>query len=299
MGPAYWKYKHQSGFGIAADRDGNQFIIGSYDGDLAFENDGVVEQVITSTTGLDLFLARFDVEGVFDWAAEIESNTEVLGTGITALADGTSYVTGQYEGNVVLGVGEANDTRFYLDSNQRNSFFASYNSNGMLNWARTIRLIRDGNFYPTVESKGIAVHESGKVYAVGDFNGTIVFGEGEQNQTHVVVAPEDRNTSFVFVSKFDSDGDILWANKLGREGAISHGISVDYAGSVYVVGTFFETITFAEGEVNERTINSVGEYDLFLAKYLTDGTFAWATTAGGEGTDRAYDVVVDAHGSSL
>lgn len=62
----------------------------------------------------------------------------------------------------------------------------------------------------------------------------------------------------------------------------------DAAGNVYVLGEFRGTAYLAD-----RTVNSEGLVDLYVAKYTQDGDILWAVSAGGTSVDRGMDLVVD------
>jgi hypothetical protein len=50
-----------------------------------------------------------------------------------------------------------------------------------------------------------------------------------------------------------------------------------------VMGEFRGTIVFGQGESNQTSLNSVGQGDVFIAKYNTDGSLSWAKSGGGTG----------------
>jgi hypothetical protein len=89
-----------------------------------------------------------------------------------------------------------------------------------------------------------------------------------------------------------SIGDFMWIQNAGGPGldevtGICHGRD----GSVYISGHFYSPITFAAGQPNETQLISAGKQDMFVAKYHSDGRFAWAKSAGGIDWDAATDVV--------
>ncbi len=52
-----------------------------------------------------------------------------------------------------------------------------------------------------------------------------------------------------------------------------------------MTGYFRGSATFGEGEPNETVLVSDGNCDIFVARYNTDGTVAWAKRAGGTNND--------------
>ena len=72
---------------------------------------------------------------------------------------------------------------------------------------------------------------------------------------------------------------------------ISYGISVDDIGNSYITGVFIDTVSF-----NTDTIISVGEEDVFVAKYNTFGVLQWLKSFGGLGFDRGFAIKVSNNG---
>jgi hypothetical protein len=100
------------------------------------------------------------------------------------------------------------------------------------------------------------------------------------------------------VARYSTDGTLLWVRSLGgpKDDAV-RGITSDPEGNVYVCGTFTDTIIFNISDSDTVAFGSIGGIDMFAASYGPDGTFRWATTAGGTGEDMANDIVRHPDGS--
>ncbi|MBP6620416.1 MAG: SBBP repeat-containing protein [Leadbetterella sp.] len=86
---------------------------------------------------------------------------------------------------------------------------------------------------------------------------------------------------------------IAW--QLGsNETVSSSGIAKDFSGNIYVAGNFKGTGVF--GSTN---VNSVGDNDVFLAKYTSEGSLLWVRTAGSSAGDIATDISLDLSGNVL
>jgi len=95
----------------------------------------------------------------------------------------------------------------------------------------------------------------------------------------------------IFVARYDSNGKFIWAKHAGGTGwDRGWGITTLSDDSTVVAGRFFDTALFGPGEPNQTILTSSGDYDIFIARYNTDGTLAWAKRAGGIGEDSGYGV---------
>ena len=75
---------------------------------------------------------------------------------------------------------------------------------------------------------------------------------------------------------------VSWATNAGGTGSDEgNGISALPDGSSIVTGYFYDTATFGSTTLT----SSAGGTDVFVAKMNADGTWAWATKAGGTGAD--------------
>lgn len=89
----------------------------------------------------------------------------------------------------------------------------------------------------------------------------------------------------------------LWA-KSGvvqtNQSSFSNGVVADAAGNSYVVGSYYSpTIRFDSATLTNAGANG---FDIFLVKYLPNGSVAWARTFGGTGNDEGYGIALDAQG---
>ncbi len=84
--------------------------------------------------------------------------------------------------------------------------------------------------------------------------------------------------------------DWLWARNAGiNTFGVTHSVSTaaDFAGNVYVTGTFYGTAVFGA-----TALSSTGNGDLFIAKLSPGGDWLWAKNSGGSA--RGYGIAVDA-----
>ncbi len=85
-----------------------------------------------------------------------------------------------------------------------------------------------------------------------------------------------------------------WVKGIGNSASNEKvaGLDVDAGGNVYIAGEFKDTVDF-DPSVTVNNLISNGGRDIFVAKYLADGTFVWAYNLGGSGDDGATDLTLD------
>jgi hypothetical protein len=153
-----------------------------------------------------------------------------------------------------------------------------------------------------------AVDNSGNIYVTGYFEDLVDFDPGPGIDEHTSNGAED-----VFLTKFDKNGNFLWARTWGGSGIdncdetyplsegpdFHRGIDTDHSGNVYVSGNFRELVDFNPGqnpdEVDEFKSN--GNTDVFVCKYDSNGNYKWTITFGGNDDyillENCYDLSID------
>jgi len=75
-------------------------------------------------------------------------------------------------------------------------------------------------------------------------------------------------------------------------------MALDADENIWMTGSFGSTIDMDPG-VGEASLTSAGAWDVFVAKWASDGTFLWAGRMGGpENFDTGYDLAVDGGGNA-
>ena len=131
-------------------------------------------------------------------------------------------------------------------------FVVKYNPQGNVAWAKRAggTNFDDGN--------GIVTDEAGNSYVTGMYRGTATFG------SFILSHPNDPE---IFVAKYDSAGNVLWAKSAGGSDVDQGwGIGLDLASNCYISGNFFSS-TAAFGPVS--VLNSATTFypsEIFVAK---------------------------------
>ncbi len=129
------------------------------------------------------------------------------------------------------------------------------------------------------------VDSAGNVYLVGQFEGTASFG---------TLALASRGDTDVFVAKISPDGSWIWVRQVGGLFKdVARDITIDANDNLHVAGFFGGTVSFGS-----TTLQAVGGVDVFVASLSTNGTWGWASQAGGLSTDNATAVASDGQGGA-
>ncbi|MBK7854849.1 MAG: SBBP repeat-containing protein [Bacteroidetes bacterium] len=144
-----------------------------------------------------------------------------------------------------------------------------------------------GNGNNFEKGNSICSDNSGNVYVTGFFSSPSI--------TFDSITLINSGTWNAFIAKYDSTGAILWAKSPISSYSEGKGIATDAYGNVYVTGLFAnDSIIF-----DSITLHNNGYYDLFLAKFDSQGNAIWARGVGGQRIDRANSVCTDVNGNVL
>gem|GEM_PF-2631496 len=161
-----------------------------------------------------------------------------------------------------------------------NAFLVKFSPDGTPLWSRSA-----GGSGNSDWAWAMAADPAGGAVIGGEFYSTTMqFGPG--------VSLTNTGLSTAFIARYDSDGNVQWARKIGESGTSSvYGLAVDASGRVYATGAFEASVTFA-GSI----LSSLGGDDLFLAVYDQDGNELWARSMGGSQFVSGTDVAVGPSG---
>lgn len=165
----------------------------------------------------------------------------------------------------------------------------------------TITLIGQPPSFEWVKSYGgtqgdygehVAIDAMGNVYTTGYFKDSVDFDPGPEE---FILASNGYRDAYV--TKFDANGQFLWAVAWGGEidDDYGYGIDVDQSGNVFITGSFVGTVDFDPGQAvyNMSTSYEFAD-DIFVLKLSTHGSFLWAHSFGsGNQYTNGEAVVVD------
>ncbi|MBW1808275.1 MAG: hypothetical protein JRJ87_08780 [Deltaproteobacteria bacterium] len=255
---------------------GGSFIAaGMYEGTAVFGPGESCETSLSAPSAAEeAFIAKFNNDGTVAWAKSAGGADGDRAKAIEALADGSFLLTGYFSSSATWGAGESSES--ILDAaGMTDVFLARYNPDGTIAWVK-----RAGGV-GSDQGLDLATASDGTTILVGTFEETAVFGLGEIAETSLEAAGGTDG----FFAKYNPDGTIAWAKKIGGgEQDSVRGVSLLADGSFLVAGHLSGTVVFGMGEPNET--QSDGTWNVFLAKYDGDGLLQWAKGVSKDGTGK-------------
>jgi PKD repeat protein len=217
-------------YAIATDIVGNSYITGYYQGQVGFGSHYIMFNGIP-----DIFVAKIDTNGVWQWAKGAGSSNDERGQDIAIDSCGNCYVTGLFEGTVAFG------STSLTSSGNKDVFIAKLDANGNWLWAK--KAGGSSNDY----GNQISVDSSGCIFSSGTCGANSAFG------------PYVISSSGSYLSKIDTNGEWLMVKSLGNEPS---GICNDTEGIFYMTGAFGGTL-----DTWFDFIHSLGSSDVFVIKF--------------------------------
>ncbi|MBI5189281.1 MAG: SBBP repeat-containing protein [Nitrospirae bacterium] len=209
--------------------------------------------------GFDLFVVKYDPEGTRLWTRQMGAAGDDYGKSVCIDLSGNVYVSGDASGDMN---GETGAGGYDI-------LVTKFRSDGLELWTRLLGTAEaDGNGH-------VAVDASGNVFVAGYTAGSLA-GYPNAGDNDVVVF------------KLDCAGNMLWKRQAGSS---LH----DYVNRVELNENGEAVLTgFAFGGLDGQ--EPVGEGDVLVIKYDSDGVKQWTRLLGSTMLDFAVDSAVDASG---
>ena len=251
---------------IETDQNGDVVMGGVIQGAIMIDT---IPLATTLNSVSELFLAKFNSDGEVIWA--------IMDDGVGFAVSDISSLAISPSGNIIVG-GTSGDRLF----------MGSFNGDGVLNWGRVY-----GNINQIMTRCGIAVDASNDIYWVGS-TGTTVSSDFTTFDT-ITFKPYGGS---MFVSKYNSDGDITWLRHYGEDSLSTARIAsfnIEVGGNgLYIGGDFTDTINIGGTVLTEPIITGT---HLFAIKYDLAGNIEWVKQSHGpaNGVD-VFDISTNDNG---
>ena len=220
----------------------------------------------------------------YEWAKNLGGGGFDYARSVTTDPFGNVYATGAFQNTVDFDPGSGTTA---LTSNGGSDVFVSkFDAAGNFVWAR--------GFGGTGFEGAYVLHTdgAGNIYVGGQFQQTADFDPGSGTNTLT-----SNGNSDAFISKFDTSGNFIWARGFGGVGTDDvNSLKTDLAGNLLITGAFSSTVDFDPGTGTSNLISN-GDKDVYISKFDPSGSFIWAKSFGGTGTDEGSSVSTDATGN--
>jgi FlgD Ig-like domain/Beta-propeller repeat len=206
---------------------------------------------LTAATGnRDIFLARFDQSGNYQWSKHFGNSTDEVLRSLARDTLGNVYAAGYFQGSIDFGGGTFTSLGSY------DGFLAKFDGSGSHVWSKQYGDVGDQL------CTSVATDMSNNVYLVGGFGGSVNFGGG-------AIAS---NGGDAFLVKYDAAGTHQWSHAYGDGSSqAADFVATDATGNIYMTSTVSGTIDFGGGP-----LTSAGTTDGALAKFDATGAHQWS-----------------------
>jgi hypothetical protein len=272
-----------NGCAIKTDLSGNVIIGGVFQSEVDFGS-GSKNFSMNSSGLLDAFVNKLDADGNLVWAKQFGGTNEVAINGLDIDASGNVYTTGYFNGIIDFDPGIRSN---YISSFKQETscvFVNKLDAEGNYVWTK--RIGGQGSDHSAI-AYGIVIEPSGNICLTGRFGDVVDFDPGSGNFDLSATRGSD-----AFVSKLDTDGNFIWATKIGGVNTdIAYSISLDKKGNIYVSGSFTSPDCDFNPGSEVCTMNSK-QGTAYVLILNASGNFLWAGQTGSEGMGRPV-VAVD------
>ena len=264
---------HQYVTGLGVDAAGNVYMAGTFAGSLDLGNG----TVLIASGGNDAFLVKYDPSGAVVWGKRFGDGLDQTVTDLAVHPDGQVGIVGRYRGTMQFSSTLTNtgtETRGYV---------ATFYNDGTPLASRSFGEAGSS-------ANAIAFDANGDAVIGGSFTGCwsmgAVFG-----CTKTSAGGND-----AFVAAIAKNGYMKWTKFFGDAAEQSvEKVAFDSAGNILMAANFQGSIVLD----NVPAYPSKGSEDVLLAKLDATGKHAWSKQIGGQQSDLARGLAVDAAGNPV
>ena len=314
---------------IATDTYGNVYIAGQYASSTIINSYSNVSggTILVSSFGtllnadsIDIFLAKYNSNGIAQWATRIGANGDDLIPSIATDTYGNIYVSGMYRTSTIINSYSNVSGGTILVSSfgtllnagtgiTTDIFMTKYNSNGIAQWTTRIGGTSNDTF------ASLATDTYGNIYISGQYINSTIFNNYSNVSSGTIIVSSfgtllNVGSNDIFLAKYNSSGITQWTTRIGgtcNDQAPS--IATDAYGSIYITGQYVNSTIFNNySNVSGGTIlvSSFGtllntgigsSVDIFVTKYNSNGSAQWTTRIGGTNNDQDPSISLDTYGN--
>lgn len=264
--------------GMDNDKYGNIYITGGFHGTATVTSSDGVNKTISSNGGYDIFVIKYSTEGKIEWVNSYGGTGDDIAHDIVVDNNLNYFLTGEFTGNGTY------DTLSFVSTGGSDAFIFKADSSMKIFWG--------------AQGKGLGDDCGTSIKLDPNFN-ILVCGYGGNNGIGVSFDGKSSGSSTYqtgFLVKYDKNGSVLWLESVCSSGGGANiwlELVVDKLSNTYVIGHFKGSSTVTSSDGNNLTIsNNIGNYDLNIVKYGSDGIALWGKVYGSIGMDQGYAITL-------
>ncbi|MGB0428855.1 MAG: hypothetical protein ACPGLV_00165 [Bacteroidia bacterium] len=267
---------------VYVDNDGNVLTCGYYTQRIDLDGGRQIEYDLFGSRYKNGFVAKYDSIGNLLWGINLTNNNDNYVNNICTDHDNNVYITGGFSGSVDFD--NSADTALLSAQSRLDAFIAKYNKNGQHIWS--FNIASNGDDY----GQNIIVNNSQQLIVSGAYAGQGNFAKGSKNYNLTPNGGMD-----VFLAKYSLDGAVDWVKTIGgTANDYPTDLKVSKGNSLFISGYFEGTADF-DPESSSLNITSIGDDDIFIAKYDSVGRVLWAHGFGSTRADVSTALAVDSN----
>jgi uncharacterized protein (DUF2249 family) len=234
-----------------------------------------------------LFTSICSAQLNINWANKIMSDpgSDDFCAAITGDSNGNIISVGSYKGTVDVDQSSAN---YYMASTgDYDIYILKYDTSGALLWAKSIGGAVPDLAYDVITDAAGNIYITGRCSALSDFD-----GDGDTNFVRPIGTA---SATVLFLAKYDSNGNYLWAKLMNGSGSgWGKRMKIDSNGDVILVGNFAGTIDFDPSSAVANVVAASTNFsDFFISKYTNNGDLIWVNKVGASVYDEVHGLTLD------
>jgi type IX secretion system substrate protein len=257
---------------FAIDSKENIILCGDFSDTIDLDP-GINSKIQISKGGNDSYICKLDNYGSFLWGYSYGGVKYDQVWSLFVDQFDNCFVSGNFADTVVFNPNLQSDT---LIDNDGGDYLFKLSEFGNMSWAKKF----EGSGRVSVQD--YLADDIGNVIIAGSFNDTVDLDFGTGNN----VVQTSRFSTDIFISKIDSNANLIWGRHLLGTGM---GSGSDKVGSINKVdgnsfimtGSYYGNVDFDPGMDTFLLSASPNYQDIFISKYDFSGSFEWAKSIGG------------------
>ena len=252
---------------IVIDSFDNVYVFGDFENTVDFNASPEETFNLTSIEGYNAFLAKYDSDGNFLWAEQIESSY-LIDIDKVVISANSILVVGGFIGSVNF---QTETETIALNSPSKNKMFlAKYNLDGNLQWVKYW-----GNSTAHIGARDVVIDSQNNIHICGHY-GDGVLRPNTNSNTPAFSAIQDKG----FWIEIDESGNYLDSKTFGDPNNSWYtydrvqSIKFDDFGNSIITGNFRGSFDF-DFSSEETIVQSHENGSNFIAKYHSTGSLLW------------------------